>query len=119
MKKKGQSHLPAPPVGCPCPDNGPILAAPPKTSSVTNQYICIFFNHINHHTYFKSSYVHIQVFHILHHHTMKLSQAFESFLSWRLIVKVGTKPIRNRPHDSAMKTNSLRSYNSAVKTGSL
>jgi hypothetical protein len=34
-------------------------------------------NHIHHHTYFKSSYVHIQVFHILHHYTMKLLQAFE------------------------------------------
>jgi hypothetical protein len=50
-----------------------------------------FFNHIHHHTYFKSSYVHIQVFHILHHHTIKLSQAFESFLLGRPIIEVGNK----------------------------
>jgi hypothetical protein len=48
-------------------------------------------NHIHHHIYFKSSYVHIQVFHILHHHTMKLLQAFESFLSWRPIIEIGSE----------------------------
>jgi hypothetical protein len=42
MKKVGGSHLLAPHAGCPCPDDGLILAAPPKTSMVTNQYICIF-----------------------------------------------------------------------------
>ena len=42
-KKRSESYLPALPAGCPCPDDGPILAAPPKTSPITNQYICIFF----------------------------------------------------------------------------
>ena len=91
-KKKGASHLPAPPVGCSCLDDGPIPTAPPKTSMVTNQYNCIFFfNHIHHHTYFKSSYVHIQVFHILHHHIMKLLLAFKSFLPRRLIVEIDSE----------------------------
>jgi len=48
-------------------------------------------NHIHHHTYFKSSYVHIQVFHILHHHTMKLLLAFKSFLPRRPIVEIGSE----------------------------
>ena len=48
-------------------------------------------NHIHHHTYFKSSYVHIQVFHILHHHTMKLLQAFESFIPGRPIVEISSE----------------------------
>ena len=56
----------------------------------------VFLNHIHHHTYFKGSYVHIQVFHILHHHTMKLLQAFESFLPEGLLQK------------SAVKTDSLQ-----------
>jgi len=51
----------------------------------------IFLNHIRHHTYFKSSYVHNQVFHILHHHTIKLLLAFKSFLPRRLIVKIGSE----------------------------
>ena len=51
----------------------------------------VFLNHIRHHTYFKSSYVRIQVFHILHHHTMKLLLAFKSFLPRRLIVEFGSK----------------------------
>jgi len=51
----------------------------------------VFLNHIRHHTYFKSSYVHIQVFHILHHHTMKLLLAFKSFLLRRLIVEIGSE----------------------------
>ena len=62
----------------------------------------ISLNHIRHHTYFKSSYVHIQVFHILHHHTMKLLLAFKSFLP-RPIVEFGSEnsfaagcPIRQR-----------------------
>ena len=42
MKKEGESHLPAPPVGCFCFDDGPIPIAQLKTSMVTNQYICIF-----------------------------------------------------------------------------
>jgi len=48
-------------------------------------------NHICHQTYFKSSYVHIQVFHILHHHTMKLLLAFKSFLPERPIVEIGSE----------------------------
>jgi hypothetical protein len=77
-------------------------------------------NHIHHHTYFKSSYVHIQVFHILHHHTMKLLQAFESFMLGRLIVEIGNenwltvgrtvrqqKLIRYKLCNSAVKTSSL------------
>jgi len=51
----------------------------------------VFLNHIRHHTYFKSSYVHIQVFHILHHHTMKLLLAFKLFLPRRLIVEIGSE----------------------------
>ena len=51
----------------------------------------VFLNHIRHHTYFKSSYVHIPVFHILHHHTMKLLLAFKSFLPRRLIVEIGSE----------------------------
>ena len=39
MKKEGESHLPTP------PEDGLILIAPPKTSMVTNQYICIFESH--------------------------------------------------------------------------
>jgi hypothetical protein len=45
MKKEGESHIPAPPVGCSCLDEGPIPTAPPTTSMVTNQYICIFESH--------------------------------------------------------------------------
>ena len=45
MKKKGGSHLPAPLAGCPCLDDDLIPATPPKTSMVTNQYICIFESH--------------------------------------------------------------------------
>jgi hypothetical protein len=52
--------------------------------------IFVFLNHIRHHTYFKSSYVHIQVFHILHHRTMKLLLAFKSFLPRRLIVEINS-----------------------------
>ena len=87
MKKEGASHLPAPPVGRSCLDDGPVPTAPPTTSMVINQYICIFLNHIRHHTHFKSSYVHIHVFHILHPHTMKLLLAFKLFLHKRLIVE--------------------------------
>ena len=43
MKKKGASHLPAPPMGRSCLDDGPIPTAPPKTSMVTNQHSCIYF----------------------------------------------------------------------------
>jgi hypothetical protein len=86
-------------------------------------------NHIRHHTYFKSSYVHIQVFHILHHHTMKLLLAFKSFLPRRLIVEIGSEnwfaagcPIRQRElvrcrlPNSAARTGSLQAPNSAART---
>jgi len=104
----------------------------------------VFLNHIRHHTYFKSSYVHIQVFHILHHHTMKLLLAFKSFLPRRLIVEIGSEnwfaagcPIRQRKlfhcrqpvrqrelvrcrlPNSAAKTVSLQATSSAAKTVSL
>ena len=101
-------------------------------------------NHIRHHTYFKSSYVHIQVFHILHHHTMKLLLAFKSFMPRRLIVEIGSEnwfaagcPLRQRKlfrcrqlvrqrelvrcrlPNSAAKTVSLQAASSAAKTVSL
>jgi len=41
-------------------------------------------NHIHHHTYFKNPYIPIQVFHILHHHTMKLLQTFNSLQAAQL-----------------------------------
>jgi hypothetical protein len=44
-REKGGNHLPAPLVGCPCPGDGLISATPPKTSMVTNQYICILKSH--------------------------------------------------------------------------
>ena len=47
--------------------------------------------HIRHHTYLKSSYVHIQVLHILHHRTMKLLLAFKSFIPRRPIVEIDSK----------------------------
>jgi len=54
-----------------------------RTTYDINAQISIFAssNYIHHHTYFKNPYVHIQVFHILHYHTMKLLQAFKSFLT--------------------------------------
>jgi hypothetical protein len=89
-------------------------------------------NHIRHHTYFKSLYVHIQVFHILHHHTMKLLLAFKSFMPRRHIVEIGSEnwfaagcPIRQqqlfrcRLPNSAAKTVSLQAAISAARTGSL
>jgi hypothetical protein len=51
MKKKGASHLPAPLVGCSCLDDGPIPTAAPKTSMVTNKYICIFESHSSSHLF--------------------------------------------------------------------
>jgi len=53
MKKEGASHLPTPPVGCSYLDDGPIPTAPPKTSMVTNQYICIFESHSSPHLFQK------------------------------------------------------------------
>jgi hypothetical protein len=51
MKKEGTSHLPAPYVGCSCLDDGPIPTAPPKTSMVINQNICIFESHSSLHLF--------------------------------------------------------------------
>ena len=83
-----KNHLPAPPVGSPCADNGPIPAAPPKTKwSQINAFISL--NHIHQHICFKSSYFNIQVFHILHHHTTKLLQSFGSFMPERSILEIG------------------------------
>jgi hypothetical protein len=73
IREKGGNHLPVPPAGCPCPDNGPIPAAPPKTSRATNQYICVLKSHSSLYL-FENPYIHVQVLHILHHHTMKLLQ---------------------------------------------
>ena len=90
MKKKGESHLPAPLAGCPCPDDGPIPTAPPKTSMVTNQYICIFESHSS--PYFFQEFIcsHSSVPN-LHHHTMKLLQALEPFQLGRHIVEIGSE----------------------------
>ena len=72
-------------------------------SQISTVVFILFLNHIHHHTYFNSSYVHIQVFPILHHHIMKLLLAFKSFLPRRLIVGIGSEnwfaagcPIRQR-----------------------
>ena len=72
-------------------------------SQISTVVFILFLNHIHHHTYFKSSYLHIQVFPILHHHNMKLLLAFKSFLPRRLIVGIGSEnwfaagcPIRQR-----------------------
>ena len=88
-------------------------------------------NHIRHHTYFKSSYVHIQVSHILHHHTMKLLLAFKSFQLRRPIIEIGNENWFAagcqfnsevgflQAANSTVKTGSLKGDNSAAKTGSL
>jgi hypothetical protein len=66
-------------------------------------------NHIHQHTYFKNPNVHIQVFHILHNHTMKLLQAFKSFFTRDSIVEnQQRKLVRCKPHNSAAKTDSLQ-----------
>ena len=41
MKEEGKNHLLVPSMGCPCPDEGSIPDAHPKTSMAINQYICI------------------------------------------------------------------------------
>jgi hypothetical protein len=41
MKEEGKNRLPVPSVRCPCPDEGPIPDAPPKTLMATNQFIRI------------------------------------------------------------------------------
>jgi len=72
-------------------------------SQISTVVFILFLNHIHHHTYFNSSYIHIQVFPILHHHIMKLLLAFKSFLPRRLILGIGSEnwfaagcPIRQR-----------------------
>jgi len=92
---------------------------------------CVSLNHNRHHTYFKSSYVHIQVSHILHHHTMKLLLAFNSFHPRRPIVEIssenwfaagcqcGSETGCLQAANSSAKTGSLQAANSAAKTGSL
>jgi len=92
---------------------------------------CVSLNHSRHHTYFKSSYVHIQVSHILHHHTMKLLLAFKSFQPRRPIVEIGrenwfvagcqfgSEVGFLQAANSAAKTGSLQVANSTAKTGSL
>jgi len=77
-------------------------------------------NHIHHHTYFKSPYVNIQEFHILHHHTMKLLQAFKSFLPGGSIVENWQRNWFTTGHTIQLrKLIRCRSYSSATKTGSL
>ena len=88
-------------------------------------------NHIRHHTYFKSSYVHIQVSHILHHHNMKLLLAFKSFQRRRPIIEIGSENWFAagcqfgseagflQAANSSAKTGSLQAANLAVKTGSM
>ena len=51
MKKEGASHLPAPPVGRSCLDDGPIPTIPPTKSMVINQYICIFESYLSPHSF--------------------------------------------------------------------
>jgi hypothetical protein len=81
-------------------------------------------NHIHHHTYFKSPFVHIQVFHILPHHKMKLLQALKSFIPGESIVEnrqrnkfAANHPIRQRklfhcrPHNSIVKKNCFTAGN--------
>ena len=88
-------------------------------------------NHIHHHIYFKNPYVHIQVFHILHHHTMKLLQALKSFLTGDSIIEnrqrklvccwlhnLAAKLLHYRPHSSTAKTDSPQAAHSAAKTDS-
>jgi hypothetical protein len=89
MKKEGASHLLAPPAGCSGLDNGPIPHHLKHQWSQISTWLSL--NHIRHHTYFKSSYVHIQMSHILHHHTMKLLLAFKSFQPRRPIVEIGSE----------------------------
>jgi hypothetical protein len=77
-------------------------------------------NHIHHHTYFKSPYVHIQVFDILHHHTMKLLQAFKSFLpGWSIVENQQQNWFAADHIIRQWKLIRCRPYNSVVKSGLL
>jgi len=80
---------------------------------------CVSLNHSRHHTYFKSSYVHIQVSHILHHHTMKLLLAFKSFQPRRPIVEIGSENWFAAGYQCGSETGFLQAANLSTKTGSL
>ena len=78
-------------------------------------------NHLRHHIYSKSSYVHIQVFHILHHQTMKLLLEIKSFLPNRPIAQFGSECYF--PADNSISTASHKfaanNTTSAANTNSL
>jgi hypothetical protein len=90
MKKKGETYIPAPPVVV-----FVLMMVRSRPHHLRHQWLQIStfvsLNHIRHHNYLKSSYVHIQVFHILHHHTMKLLLAFKSFLLGGPIVEISSE----------------------------
>jgi hypothetical protein len=100
MKKEGESHLPAPPVGCSCLDDGLIPTAPPYINCHKSVHLYLWITSV---TILISRVRNIQVFHILHHHTMKLLLAFKSFMLGRSIVEFDSEnwfpadcPIRQR-----------------------
>jgi len=71
MIEKGKNHLPIPLVECLSPVECQILVSPPNTSMITISTF-VYDNHITrHHIFSKNAHVHIQVFHILHNHTMR------------------------------------------------
>jgi hypothetical protein len=71
MIEKDKKHLLIPLVECLNPVKCPILVPPPNTSMITiNTFV--YDNHITcHYIFSKNTHVHIQVFHILHNHTMR------------------------------------------------
>jgi len=107
MKKEIGSHLPAPPVGCFCPNDGLIPTAPPKTSMVTNQYICIFESHSSPYLFqeFICSHSNVSHFTPLYNEIVTsiwVISAWEAYCrSWQ------RKLIRCRPYNLAVKTISL------------
>jgi hypothetical protein len=107
MKKKGESHLPAPLAGCPCPDGGPIPTAQPKTSMVTNQYICIFESH-------SSPYL-FQEFICSHSSVPKFTPSYNEIVTSIWVISAREAYCRNRQQ----KLTRCRPDNSAVKTGSM
>jgi hypothetical protein len=69
MLEGGGNHLLVPPVGCPCPVESPIPIAPPNTSIVINQHICILKSHDSSPYIFQeSTYSHSSVPHITPSH---------------------------------------------------